>query len=150
MSELSGSCLCQKVQYKILSKPLSQGICYCLQCQKSGGAYGSPLMVIFKNQFECGLENLSSCTTQSDRGSTATRHFCKDCGSHVFSQISDVTEILTVKAVTLEDFKKFVPQYLVWTKSAAPLCPLPEGVPAFAQAAPLELVLGQAMQNSFI
>lgn len=142
MSQLSGECLCEKVQYKILSKPLSQGICYCQQCQKSGGAYGSPLMVLLKNQFECRTENLSSCTTQSDRGSTVTRHFCKDCGTHVFSQISDVPDILTVKAVTLNDFKKFVPQYLVWTESAIPSCPLPEGVPAFSQAAPLQLVLG--------
>lgn len=143
MNQSSGGCLCQKVQYKILSEPLSQGICYCQQCQKSGGAYGSPLLVLLKSQFECATENLSSCTTQSDRGSSVTRHFCKACGSHIFSQISDVPDILTVKAVTLEDFKNFVPQYLVWTKSAAPTCPLPNDVPTFLQAAPIELVLGQ-------
>lgn len=142
MSQLSGGCLCQKVQYKILSKPLSQGVCYCQQCQKSGGAYGSPLVVLLKSQLDCPAENLSSCTTQSDRGSTVIRHFCKDCGSHIFSQISDVPDIVTVKAVTLEDFKNFVPQYLVWTQSAIMSCPLPKDVPAFLQAAPIELVLG--------
>lgn len=142
MSQLSGGCLCQKVQYEILSKPLSQGICYCHQCQKSGGAYGSPLMVLHKDQFKYRAENLSFCTTQSDRGSTVTRHFCTGCGSHIFSQISDVPEIVTVKAVTLTEFKKFIPQYLVWTESAAPSCPLPKDIPAFAQAAPIQVVLG--------
>jgi hypothetical protein len=142
MNQLSGGCLCQKVQYKIISKPLSQGICYCQQCQKSGGAYGSPLLVLFKTQFECTTENLSFCITQSARGSAVTRHFCKDCGSHIFSQISDVPDILTVKAVTLDEFQNFVPQYLVWTQSATPSCALPHNVPAFSQAAPIELVLG--------
>ena len=142
MNQLSGRCLCQKVQYRILSKPLSQGICYCQQCQKSGGAYGSPLLVLLQNQFECPADNLSSYATQSDRGSTVTRHFCKDCGSHIFSQISDIPDILTVKAVTLEQFKNFIPQYLVWTQSATPSCALPNDVPTFSQAAPIELVLG--------
>lgn len=144
MNHLTGGCLCQKVQYKISSKPLSQGVCYCHQCQKSGGAYGSPLVVLLKNHFECSSEDLSSCSTQSDRGSTVTRHFCKDCGSHVYSQISDVSGIVTVKAVTLNEFKNFTPQYLVWTQSAAPSCALVPNVPAFAQNAPIELLLGQA------
>lgn len=139
---MNGACLCEKVRYQINSKPVSKGICYCHQCQKSGGAYGSPLLVLHKNQFECLQTELGKVKTTSDRGSTVTRNFCKDCGSHIFSVMSDVPDFLTVKAVTLDNFNSFIPDYLVWTESAVASCAFPEGVPTFSQSAPLEILLG--------
>ena len=144
MNQLIGGCLCQKVRYKVSSPPMSQGICYCHQCQKSGGAYGSPLMVLHKDTFECFEAELSSCKTQSDRGSTVIRNFCKECGSHILSRISDVPEIVTVKAATLDDFSLFIPEYLVWIQSAGPSCMFPMGVPSFPKNAPVEILLGCA------
>lgn len=138
-----GGCLCQKVRYKISDKPISKGICYCDQCQKSGGAYGSPLVILHKNQFEISQGEFSAVQTVSARGSVVTRNFCKDCGSHIFSLVSDIPVILTVKAVTLDDFKTFVPDYLVWTESAGNSCAFPVGVPRFSQEAPLKMLLGQ-------
>lgn len=141
MNKISGGCLCGKVRYTISHLPISQGICYCHQCQKTGGAYGSPLMVLAANAFETEQTEISFSETKSDRGSTVKRHFCKDCGSHIFATISDIAGLMTVKANTLDDFTQFAPEYLVWTKSADPSCFFPPGVPAFAEAAPLELVL---------
>lgn len=143
MNLLSGKCLCEKVRYQIKDQPISKGICYCHQCQKSGGAYGSPLLVLQKNQFNCSQTEFGKVQTTSDRGSTVTRNFCKDCGSHVFSEMSDVPQIITVKAVTLDNFNSFVPDYLVWTESASVSCAFPEGIPAFSQSAPLEMLLSQ-------
>lgn len=142
MRTVSGSCLCQKVQFDILNQPLSNGICYCNQCQKSGGAYGSPLIVLHKNQFQCSIENLSAVKSISERGATVTRNFCSSCGSHIFSQISDVPDFITVKAVTLDSFKSFKPEYLVWTESAVDSCTFPEGVPRFLKSAPFEILMG--------
>lgn len=140
MKDFSGGCLCQKVRYRLSSPPISRGICYCRQCQKSGGAFGSPLMILHQSQFECSEGELSSCTTVSDRGSTVTRHFCRNCGSHLYSQISDLPHILTVKAVTLNDFETFTAEYLVWTQSAPAACPFPAGVPSFPSNAPMEVL----------
>lgn len=142
MSEILGGCLCEKVRYKISQPPLSQGICYCHQCQKVGGVYGSPLVVLRKDALKCSDATLSFCKTQSHRGSTVTRNFCRDCGTHIFAQISDVPEFVTVRAATFDDFRLFVPQYLVWTGSVGPSCDLPVGVLSFAENAPLEVLLG--------
>jgi hypothetical protein len=142
MSSISGSCLCEKVQYKVFHKPISKGICYCNQCQKSGGAYGSPLLVLHKDQFQCSQVDLGKVMTTSDRGSTVTRNFCKSCGTHVFSQISDVPDFLTVKAVTMDNFNLFEADYLVWTESAVNAGPFPAGVALYPQSAPLEVLLG--------
>ncbi|WP_413291576.1 GFA family protein [Bdellovibrio sp. HCB337] len=98
-------------------------------------------MVLHHGAFDCSSEALSSCKTTSDRGSIVTRNFCRECGSHIFSQISDVPEIITVKAATLDDVSDFVPQYLVWVRSAPPSCAFPQGVPSFPESAPLEMVL---------
>lgn len=98
MTHVSGGCLCGKVRYKILQRPVSQGICYCRQCQC--GAYGNPVMVLPKNAFEYVQEGMSSVETKSDRGSTVTRNFCGKCGTHVFARISDIDALVTVRANT--------------------------------------------------
>lgn len=143
MNFISGNCLCEKVRYQIKNQPISKGICYCRQCQKSGGAYGSPLLVLRKDQFECSQAEFGRVNTTSARGSIVTRNFCKDCGSHIFSEMSDVPQIITVKAVTLDNFDSFVPDYLVWTESAAASCVFLEGIPSFSQSAPIEILLSQ-------
>jgi hypothetical protein len=35
--ERSGSCLCGKVQLRILGEPLVKVLCHCISCQKSSG-----------------------------------------------------------------------------------------------------------------
>jgi len=141
MTNKSGQCLCGKVQYKISGLPISQGICYCLQCQRSGGTFGSPLIVVLHKAFDCSQENLSSYKTKSNRGSIVTRNFCRECGSHIYSQISDVPEIVTVKVATFDDTSDFAPQYLVWVRSAPPSCTFPKDVPSFQENAPMEMLL---------
>lgn len=143
MSSKTGRCLCEKVQYKISGPPISQGVCYCLQCQRSGGTFGSPLLVVARNGFDCSLGALSSCRTVSNRGSIVTRNFCGACGSHIFSQISDVPDIITVKVATLDDSSDFVPQYLAWVGRALPSCAFPQGVPSFPENAPMEILLSR-------
>ena len=140
---LLGGCLCQKVRYTISAEPISQGICYCQHCQKAGGALGSPLLVLLDSNFSCSSADLSSYTSESARGSMVTRHFCRACGSPVFSEISDAPEIITVKAATLDDSDFFKPNYLVWTKSAGPSCVFPAEVPSFPENAPLNLMLSR-------
>lgn len=148
MTPISGGCLCGKVRYTVSHPPISQGICYCHQCQKTGGAYGSPLMVLLPKAFENTQAEIAFSETKSDRGSTVKRHFCKNCGTHIFATISDIPNLLTVRAITLDDFSYFTPEYLVWTQSADPSCIFPAGVSSFSQAAPLEVVLNSTLYQA--
>ena len=141
---ITGRCLCEKVKYKISVSPISQGVCYCRQCQKAGGATG--LLVLQTAAFEFS-GTLSSYETNSDDGSRVERNFCPSCGSHVFAQILDVPGIVTVKASTLDDPDFFVPQYLVWTRSTGRSHAFPSEVPSFKKDAPLEVVLGIRSNN---
>jgi hypothetical protein len=142
MNFATGSCLCEKVRYKFRFSPISQGICYCLQCQKTGGVYGSPTVVLTKEALAIPSGALAECKLISDRGSVVRRKFCKECGTHIFAEISDVPTFITLRAATLEDFGLFVPEYLVWTKSAATSCVFPQGVPSYSENAPMDALLG--------
>jgi hypothetical protein len=105
------------------------------------------MMVLHKETFDVSHGSLSSCKTIAERGSTVTRNFCRDCGSHIFAEISDIPDLITIRAASLDNFELFVPDYLVWTRSAGPLCPFPAGVPSFQENAPLEMVLGLKKQS---
>lgn len=140
----TGGCLCRKIRYEITSAPLSQGICYCRQCAKCSGPYGSPLLVLRKETFTCSLQDqLSFFETMPDQGSPVRRNFCASCGTHVFAELTDFPEILTVKAATLDDVQHFVPEYLVFTASAGASCLFPPGVPSYPESAPLEILAGR-------
>lgn len=142
MISISGGCLCGKIRYTVKSLPISQGICFCHQCKKTGSIFGSSLMVLHKKTFEYVQNVVSFYETKSDSGSTVRRHFCKECGSHVFSEISDVPDIITLKAATLDDLSLFAPQFSAWTKSASIPSSVPSDIPSFDENVPLEIVLG--------
>jgi len=143
MNTLEGGCLCGEQRYKILAKPISQGICYCKQCRKSGGAEGSPMLVVESHAFECEKKGLHYFETQSNRGTVVKRYFCPKCASPLFSTLSDIQEILTVKASSLDDSKGFYPEYLVWTKSALNCTSFTLGVPRFEESAPFTHIVGR-------
>ena len=103
-------------------------------------------MVLHRDAFACLPSDCSIYLTKSDRGAAVRRNFCFACGSHIFSQIMDFPEIVTVKAATLDDFGLFVPEYLVWIQSVGASCPLPPGIPSFPKSAPLEMLLGKTPQ----
>jgi len=73
------------------------------------------------------------------------RKFCQECGSHVFAQIQDFPDIVTLRAGTLDDFNAFKPEFSVWTRSASRSCVLPSEVPAFLEEAPLDVVMGSGI-----
>ena len=138
---MNGGCLCKKVRYTISEKPISQGICYCRQCQLTGGSFGSAMILLAKDSFEIVSDGVGSYETKSDRGTTVMRQFCNSCGCHIFSKISDLPEIVTVKAATLDNFDFFIPKYLAWTQSANSSSDLPKNIPSFPGNPSLEIVL---------
>jgi hypothetical protein len=137
-----GSCLCGKQHFVLTEPPISQGICYCRDCQKAGGAEGSPLLVVRTQALQCKKESLSCFEMKSEQGTHVRRYFCPHCGSPIFSQIVEVPEVLTVKVAGLNEPGDFKPQYVVWTRSALPSTVFPEGAARFPRGAPLALLLG--------
>lgn len=86
MQELTGSCHCNAVRFKVRSSSPSPFMrCYCSICRKTagGGGFAINLGADFRTLEVEGREHLSVYRARMPDGSTSTgeRHFCSRCGS---------------------------------------------------------------------
>ncbi len=74
-----GSCLCGKVQYKLLSEPQRVSSCHCTMCQKQHGA----AFATYGNLPKADLVYVAGADLLASYNSSANieRKFCKECGS---------------------------------------------------------------------
>lgn len=116
MPQLTGSCLCTSVQYKVSGDPVTARICWCRTCQKVSG--NGTANVIFPSE---GIEvtgPLSCYTSKADSGNEISRHFCPTCGCHLFASSSAIPHFRVVRLGTLDDPSTIRPQINMWASSA--------------------------------
>src|SRR5256885_13080775 len=80
---LQGSCFCGEVQFTVSGDPVGMGYCHCESCRRWAAApvnaftlWKPEQLRVTQGQDRVGRFNL---TPKSDR------HWCKDCGGHVFT-----------------------------------------------------------------
>ena len=102
MERFTGGCLCGDVRIVAVGRPHRVGICHCLDCRKHHGALFHASAV-----FPDG-----AVTIEGETGDHAGRHFCRRCGSSVFSVSGDEIE---VHLGTLDAPDQLTPTYELWT-----------------------------------
>lgn len=102
MDRLTGGCLCGAVRITASGQPYRVGLCHCLDCRKHHGALFHA-SAIFRND---------AVTVEGDTRSYAGRSFCPECGSSVFQQSGDETEV-SIGALDAPD--QLTPTYELWT-----------------------------------
>ena len=70
-----------------------------------------------------------------DKSEPMHHHFCKDCGVIVYID-TDVVEMVSIAAVTLNDSDNLAPVMAIYTASAPKWAVLPEGIPHFEKLPP--------------
>lgn len=82
--EISGSCFCSAVQFKVNSAPRAVVNCHCNFCRKHSGAAFSTYAAVPEAALEIisGTDSISSFQVEED----AHKHFCKQCGSPIFNK----------------------------------------------------------------
>ncbi len=114
MDTVSGGCLCGKVRIAASGPPLRVGLCHCLDCRKHHGAVFLATAIFADD----------AVTVTGETKAFATRFFCPECGSSVFSRSEGETE---VHLGTLDDPGVFKPTYELWTIRREPWLPaMPE------------------------
>jgi hypothetical protein len=104
MTQLSGSCSCGQVRLSVRGQPLRIGICHCTDCRQESGSAFTFFAVWPAAQFEHQGE------TSEFRG----RHFCRRCGSRLFSANAEEAEIKL--GILAEAPTPLVPVYELWVK----------------------------------
>jgi len=82
--EISGSCFCNAVQFKLNSAPQGVVNCHCNFCRKHSGAAFSTYAVMPEAALEitAGQDFISAFQFKEN----AHKHFCKQCGSPLFNK----------------------------------------------------------------
>ncbi len=95
--DLSGSCLCGAVRYKIEGPVKNVSCCHCSQCRKQTGLYYATVEMHKSVITIDGADYLSDFRASE----FATRQFCRECGSAMFWHRDD-SEQIDVLAGTLD------------------------------------------------
>lgn len=136
MSKISGSCLCGAVKYSAPVEPVVVALCHCSHCQKQSGAAFSVNAGIPKGSLQFSAGKPATYQDTGGSGQPVYRHFCRDCGSPIFSDVVTSPQLDWLKAGTLTDASWVKPAINVWCESAQPWVAYPEGVPRFARNPP--------------
>jgi hypothetical protein len=117
----SGSCLCGRITYALASTPLLTGICHCTHCQKQSGSAFSVNLVVKRSDLAISGE-MASFADRGESGAEIYRRFCAACGSPILTESSNGSDIVFLKAGTLDDKRSIAPTIQIWCQSAQPWC----------------------------
>ncbi|BDG84387.1 MULTISPECIES: GFA family protein [Citrobacter] len=117
MTLVEGGCLCGAVRYRMKTPPRSVVVCHCTHCQKASGSAFSVNLLVEKSDYE--QQGVTACFTDTgDSGLPSHRHFCRECGSPVVTEATNMPGMLLIKAGTLDNPGEFSPQAEIYTRYA--------------------------------
>jgi hypothetical protein len=126
-NELTGSCLCGQIRYRI-SGPL-RGVlnCHCSMCRKSHGAAFRTRAAVKRADFKwLAGENL---LTRYESSQGEYRTFCSVCGSNCVTEFESEPEWLGFPLGTLDDDPGVKPQCHIFVASKAPWHDITDDLP---------------------
>ena len=129
----SGGCACGAIRYQVSNAPAAALNCHCLDCQRSSGApFASGVIVRTEDLSVTGTPK--TCSVRAGSGKLATRSFCSECGSPLFTSGETAPAFVSIRFPTLDDPTAFRPMLDIWTSSAQPWVCLSEAIPHYPQS----------------
>lgn len=112
-SDVTGSCLCGAIQYRITGKADGSCHCHCEWCRKTTGAPLVTWATVARENFEITKGTMAAFASSNDGG----RSFCRDCGTHITFESKEYPDYLDVAVCTLDIPEKLPPERHIWTRS---------------------------------
>ena len=139
MKEYTGGCLCGSVRYTASSEPIVTRACWCKLCQSlaSGNA---TINLAFAAKDVTITGELHDYESVADSGDKMHRRFCPSCGVHMFSHAEEKSEMLVVRAGTLDDREQVNIEGIIWTSTAPNWAVLDSNLPHFEGQPPAQKV----------
>jgi len=128
----SGGCSCGAIRYEIAAEPMMAGHCQCRDCQRESGT-GHASQIAFPGAAVKVEGKATHWDKAADSGNIVTRAFCPKCGSPVYSRNSGMPDFFFVRAASLDDPARYMPQMVVWTSSGFAWDYLDPALPRFAK-----------------
>jgi hypothetical protein len=115
--EITGRCLCGAVTYTVTAAPLVTRVCWCRVCQYLGAGSGT-VNAVFPRKAFTATGRYETYGSVADSGNRMQRHFCPQCGTHVFGGSEARPDVIVVRAGTLDDPELARPELTIWVDSA--------------------------------
>ncbi|WP_318415971.1 GFA family protein [Photobacterium leiognathi] len=131
MENLTGSCLCGKVQIEVSNNFEYMGNCHCSECRKFTGSDYSSVGGVKPEHFcfKAG-EEFVSIYQKSEETALA---FCGVCGSSLFSK-KHKTGMYNIRLGILDDVPTHKPSFHIFTASKAPWNDITDNLTQFEKA----------------
>jgi hypothetical protein len=115
---ITGGCLCGKIRYMVEGGPLSSGLCYCRDCQKSCGGSPAAGFVVTRDSLKLLEGKPKAYRSATHKGGEAIRFFCPDCGTPLFGEKSSTPQMVAIMAGSLDEPDIFRPAAISWAEAA--------------------------------
>lgn len=129
----SGGCACGRIRYTGAQAPLAMINCHCTDCQLSSGAPFASGIVVMTADLEVS-GSPKSYAVRAGSGGLATRSFCADCGTPLFTHSEATAEFTSIRFPSLDDASAFKPMLDIHTASAQTWVCLDEAIPHFPRS----------------
>jgi hypothetical protein len=124
-AELTGSCLCGGVRFRIAAAPHGAGYCHCTRCQKRTGSAASAQAWVDGAGFELVAgEELVQAWRHPDGG--WEKGFCRECGAHLFSRDPDDHSQMSIRMSAFDADPGVRPSLRAFVSYAAAWEPIPD------------------------
>jgi len=130
---LTGQCLCGQYSYSVDAEPVMTMACHCKNCQRQSGSAFSTNIGVPRSAIT-SKGSLKTYIDTADSGNKLERQFCGDCGSPIYSLVPSLPDIAIIKAGTLDDTSRVVPQAHIWCKSSQKWVDDGQDAPRFSES----------------
>ncbi len=132
MVSRTAECACGALKIMVAGEPTLVGACNCTQCQKrTGSIFG--VSAYFPKEAVSVSGNTKAFTRLSDAGGTVDCHFCPECGTTLFWDLSVLPASRGVAVGCFTDPSFPPPQFVVWAQHQHHWAQFPEGVAIYKQ-----------------
>jgi hypothetical protein len=127
---LKGSCLCGSITYQVEGDIDTVIKCHCKKCRKSSGtAFGTNAPVKASAfMLTSGKDALGGFKSSDD----LVRHFCRNCGSPIYSQRLSTPELIRLRIGTLDTPISAKPAFHIYVASKAEWDDIQDDLPQHA------------------
>ena len=128
---IKGSCLCAGITYEYHGEISGLAVCHCNQCKRAQGTPFATNAPLDFNKFKI----LSGDHLLKSYFSSPNKHrvFCSNCGSPIFSQRTDMPDIIRLRVGTVTEGKIPEPAYQAFCESKSDWFILDDAKPAYPQ-----------------
>ncbi len=130
--EISGSCYCNSVQFRLNVVPRAIVNCHCNFCRRHSGAAFSTYAVVPEAALEitAGQDSIAVFELKTD----ACKHFCKHCGSPIFNKNATYPGLRMVYLGGISESSNIVPTANIYCESQLAWVPGVAEIRNFVQA----------------